>query len=98
MISFNAKSEGQNNESGDPRERRKEQWSKLNDYKKHYTSNEFIEDLQAYFDNGVDFDLETIRRTVSKKGELDKLKKQADVNGSHPVTEFLLEIFKDSFR
>ncbi|MBD3264542.1 MAG: hypothetical protein GF375_05535 [Candidatus Omnitrophica bacterium] len=97
MISFNEESQHDKGEPLDFKERRKQRWAALNDYKESYTPEDFIEDLQVYFENEIDFNLETVRQIISKEGELDKLKNRAEANSSHPVTEFLLEIFKDSF-
>lgn len=78
------------------RHRARDRWRKLHDYLTGYTTEKFMEDLNTYFDGEVDFDLEKIRGAVSAPGKLSELVKRAEEKNTHPVSEFVQEIFKDS--
>ena len=67
----------------------------LSGYKKGYNADAFISDLVNYFDNEVDFNLAEIRRIITIPGKLDCLKKEAKANNTHPVTEFVKNLFKE---
>jgi len=69
--------------------------SQLSDYRKHYTADKFIADLDKYFDGEVDFNLEKIRCKIEEPGELGRLVMKAEGKNTHPVTEFTQEIFKE---
>jgi len=74
---------------------KKDKISKLNDYKQGYNVDKFILDLKLYFNEEVDFNLKRIRKTVGEPGKLDQLIKKAEEKNTHPVTEFVQELFKD---
>lgn len=67
----------------------------LGDYKKGYNSGRFLEDLVKYFEGEVDFNLDEIRKELEKPGKLSRLIGKAKEKNTHPVTEFVEELFKD---
>ena len=69
--------------------------SRLGEYSKDYNSDKFIVDLKIYFNNEVDFNLKKVRQTIEAPGKLDGLIEKAKKKNTHPVTEFVQEIFKD---
>lgn len=69
--------------------------SGLSAFHNGYTADIFIVDLIKYFGPEVDFDLDKIHEMVKAKGYLTKLIKAAKENQTHPVTEFIQELFKD---
>ena len=74
----------------------KERVSKLHSYKEDYTLEKLLQDLDTYFEGEVDFDLEKVTNFVQKEGVLDNIIKAAIQKDTHPVCEFIEEIFKDS--
>jgi hypothetical protein len=75
------------------RRRARERRKKLHDYFTGYTVEKFMDDLCAYFDGEIDFNLEKIREAVSAKGKLIELIRKAEQKDTHPVSEFLQELF-----
>ena len=75
---------------------RKGSISKLSPFKEGYTVEKLLKDLDIYFEGEVDFDLEKIIAFAQKDGMLDNLIKAAIEKDTHPVCEFIEEIFKDS--
>jgi len=69
--------------------------SKLSDFKDNYTVEKFLVDLEVYFEGEIDFNLEKIQETIEAPGKLDKLIKKANDKNTHPVTEFIQELFKE---
>jgi hypothetical protein len=65
----------------------------LSDYKESYTVDKFMQDLVDYFDNEVDFNLEKIRTLIARPRELNRLILKAKEKNTHPVTEFIKELF-----
>jgi hypothetical protein len=78
------------------RQKRKRKLSCLNDYRKDYSIKKFIKDLICYFDGEVDFNLEKIRQIIEQPGKLEQLIQKAIQKETHPVTEFVKDILKDS--
>ena len=78
------------------RRKRDEAISKLSDFRDNYTVGIFLVDLEVYFEGEVDFNLEKIQETIETPGKLDQLVKAAKEKNTHPITEFIQEIFKDS--
>lgn len=74
---------------------RQEKLTGLCDFQKGYTADKFIVDLVSYFGPAVDFDLDKIHESVKTKGYLNNLISAAKKNQTHPVTEFIQELFKD---
>lgn len=89
------KSSYDNEEISFQRQEKEEKIKHLGDYKEGYDSNQFIEDLIKYFEGEVDFNLDKVRKTIEKPLKLPCLIAKAKEKGTHPVTEFLEEIFKD---
>ena len=69
--------------------------SQLGDYKTKYTSDDFLVDLVKYFDQEVDFDLDKIRKEIEQPQKLASLIARAKEKNTHPVVEFLEDLFKD---
>ena len=67
----------------------------LGDYKDGYTSDDFLVDLAKYFDLEVDFDLDKIRKEIEQPQKLSCLIAKAKEKNTHPVAEFVEELFKD---
>ena len=63
----------------------------LNDY----SIDKFMQDLNNYFDNEVDFNLDKINDMLKDSGQLEKLITRAKQMNSHPVIELVQDIFKD---
>ena len=77
------------------RKEKKGKISKLGDYKHDYNLDKFILDLKMYFEDEVDFNIEKIHKILEEPGKLDQLIKKAEKRNTHPVTEFVQELFKD---
>jgi len=69
--------------------------SRLKDYKVNYTSDNFIDDLVKYFDQEVDFNLDKIRNEIKKPQRLNYFIAMAKEKNTHPIIEFLEDLFKD---
>ncbi len=76
------------------REKRKNKIRELNDFDKDYDVDKFISDLEKYFENEVDFNLDKIREEVRKQRNLEKFIHQALQKKTHPVVEFVQGLFK----
>jgi len=87
--------------SGDDKETRLQRQTKsfklsqLGDYKTKYTSDDFLVDLVKYFDQEVDFNLDKIRKEIEQPQKLAGLIAKAKEKNTHPVAEFLEDLFKD---
>jgi hypothetical protein len=68
----------------------------LNDYQKDYSIEKFMNDLMCYFDGEVDFNLEKIKEIVGQPGKLEQLIQRATHKETHPVTEFVKDILRES--
>ena len=77
------------------RKAKKDKISQLGDYKHDYNVDKFILDLKSYFNNEVDFNLKKIRQEIEAPGKLEQLIQKAKSKDTHPVTEFVQELFKD---
>jgi len=69
--------------------------NQLGDYKTGYTSDDFLVDLVKYFDQEVDFNLDKIRKEIEQPQKLACLIIKAKEKNTHPVAEFVEELFKD---
>jgi len=69
--------------------------SQLRDYKAGYTSDNFIDDLVKYFDQEVDFNLDKIRKEIENPQRLNYFIAMAKEKNTHPIIEFLEDLFKD---
>jgi len=69
--------------------------SQLGDCRAGYTSDDFLVDLVKYFDQGVDFNLDKIRKEIEQPQKLARLIAKAKERNTHPVVEFVEELFKD---
>jgi len=69
--------------------------NQLGDYKTGYTSDDFLVDLVKYFDQEVDFNLDKIRKEIEQSQKLARLIIKAKEKNTHPVVEFVEELFKD---
>ena len=81
------------------KERKKAQkrLSGLGDYHRdNYTCDDLINDLNDYFDNEVDFNVEKIRAIIEQPGKLHQLMDRADENNTHPVSELVKEMIKET--
>ncbi len=52
-------------------------------------------DFIAYFDADADFNLHKIRQRIEAPGVLEQLIKRAEEQRTHPVTEFLKDLFRE---
>ncbi len=77
------------------RKERENNLSRLRDYTKNYNVDLFMEDLVVYFEDEVDFNLSQIRNIIESPGRLENLIHKAKQRNTHPVTEFVQELFKD---
>jgi len=77
------------------RRNRAEKITRLTAYQKNYTVDIFMKDLNVYFDNEVDFNLDKIHREIEKPGRLNNLIAKARKKNTHPVVEFLKELFEN---
>lgn len=73
---------------------KKDKLSGLSSFGDCYNSDEFIADLVNYFGRDIDFDLSKIRQFVEKSGKLEQLITRAKEKNTHPVTEFVQELFR----
>ena len=60
-----------------------------------YTVQQFLIDFAVYFEDNPDIDLDKIQEEVEKPGKLKQLIAQAKENKTHPVSEFVKELFLD---
>lgn len=73
---------------------KKDKLSTLSSFSDNYNSDEFIADLENYFGSDVDFNLSKIRQFIERTGKLERLITQAKEKNTHPVTEFVQELFR----
>lgn len=78
------------------RDKAKQRRARLHDYRKDYTVEEFISDLDVYFEKEVDFDYDKVRQEVSLEGKLEELVEKAKHKDTHPVSEFVCDMVKKS--
>ena len=69
---------------------------RLSDFREGYTIDKLFADLTLYFDGEVDFDREKIRLALSRSGALDELVTRATKNKTHPVSELIRDMLRDS--
>ena len=69
--------------------------ARLSAFRHSYSVDLFLADFQKYFDNDVDFNLEKIRQRIEKAGVLEKFIARAKEHNTHPVTEFIQELFRE---
>ncbi len=77
------------------RQEKKSKLSQLSDFKKKYTPDVFLKDLVHYFDKEVDFNMDKIRQHIEKPGKLKEYIEKAKTKSTHPVIEFIHDLFKD---
>ena len=77
------------------RQAKKFKLSRLGNYKTGYTSDDFLVDLVKYFDQEVDFNLDKVRKEIEQPQKLAHLITKANEKSTHPVVEFVEELFKD---
>jgi hypothetical protein len=77
------------------RKKRYHRIQRLHDYTQSYDADAFIEDLVRYFEDEVDFNLTKIRQRIREPGKLRHLIEKAKANKTHPVTEFVQELFDE---
>ena len=68
----------------------------LSDFLQGYTVDQFLADLTLYFNGEVDFDREKIRLALSRPGALEELVARATKNKTHPVSELIRDMLRDS--
>lgn len=88
-------SSGDNRETRLQRQAKSLKLSQLGGYRAGYTSDDFLADLVKYFDQEVDFNLDTIRKEIEQPQKLARLIIKAKEKNTHPVVEFVEELFKD---
>jgi hypothetical protein len=69
---------------------------RLSDFSHGYTADKLLADLTLYFDSEVDFDREKIRLALARKGALEELVARATKNKTHPVSELIRDMLRDS--
>jgi len=69
---------------------------RLSDFSHGYTADKLLADLTLYFDGEVDFDREKITLALSREGALASLVKRAIENKTHPVSELIRDMLRDS--
>ena len=67
--------------------------NKLKDYRCNYSVDYFMQDLIQYFENEVDFNLDKIKQIIGSPGKLANLIHKAKMRNTHPVIEFVQELF-----
>ena len=77
------------------RQAKKKKIPELDNYRDNYTCSTFMSDLVKYFDNEVDLNLAKMQQTIEEPGRLSHLIEKANEKNTHPVTEFIQELFKD---
>lgn len=90
-----SKNSNRNQKASFSRQERNKQISKLGSFNADYNLSNFLADLETYFEGEVDFNLDRIKAEVGQKGKLSCLVSKARQNNTHPVVEFIQEIFKD---
>lgn len=69
--------------------------NQLRDYRAGYTNDDFLVDLAKYFDQEIDFNLDKIHKEIEQPQKLARLIAKAKEKNTHPVAEFVEELFKD---
>lgn len=91
----NEKASCENKEINLRRQAKRLKLKHLGDYKKGYNRDRFIKDLVKYFEGEVDFNLDKISKELKKSGKLSCLISKAKEKNTHPVAEFVEELFED---
>jgi len=76
------------------RRTRKNKIASLKDYQNSYDIDDFMNDFCKYFEEEEGLDLRRIKEFVETPEKLPQLIKRAKKNSTHPVTEFIQELFK----
>jgi len=69
--------------------------ARLSAFRQGYSVKLFMADFGIYFDNEIDFNMDKIRQRIQKKGVLEELIRKAIQHNTHPVTEFVQELFRE---
>ncbi|MCF7907708.1 MAG: hypothetical protein K9L86_02385 [Candidatus Omnitrophica bacterium] len=77
------------------RRQRAEKITRLADYRQNYNSKIFMKDLENYFDKEVDFNFDKVSEEIEKPQRLENLIKKAAQKNTHPIIEFIQELFQD---
>ena len=67
----------------------------LNDFSEEYTIEIFFTDLSRYFVEDIDFNMEKIREYIDSEGRFERLLGKARQHKTHPVTEFVRDLFSE---
>ena len=78
------------------RQKQEAHLKRLSDFSHGYTIDKLIADLVIYFDGEVDFDREKIALALSHSGALEELVTRATKNKTHPVSEVIRDMLRDS--
>lgn len=78
------------------REERSALFSRLHDFRHGYDADKLIDDLAVYFDNEVDFNLDKIKSIITDGGKIQELVRRALKNNTHPVSELIQDIIRNS--
>jgi len=78
------------------RDEQRKKLSTLGDYEHGYTVESFLKDLMVYFDNEVDFNLSKIKAIIERPGKVEWLIEKAKKSNTHPVSEFVQEMLRES--
>ena len=78
------------------RQERRAKFGDLSDFHSEYTAKQLLADLAVYFDNEIDFDMDKIKMEASRPGVLKSIVENALKNNTHPVSEFLKYLVKNS--
>lgn len=77
------------------RKEKDERIRRLNQFRQGYSVDLFLADFEKYFDNEIDFNLQAIRQRLEAAGVLEKFITRAIERNTHPVTEFVQELFRE---
>jgi len=78
------------------REKQEAYLKRLSDFEHGYTIDKLLADLVIYFDGEVDFDREKVTLALSRSGALEELVTRAKKNKTHPVSELIRDMLRDS--
>ncbi|MFA7677624.1 MAG: hypothetical protein WCY34_05575 [Candidatus Omnitrophota bacterium] len=88
-------SKDRNDQIEKQRRAQQEKIARMSGYLENYSVEKFLEDIKIYFDGEVDFNIAKIRLALETDNALKELIAKAKRNKTHPVVEFLKELFYD---
>lgn len=95
MDSQNHPAHNDENNIFSQRRAKHEKIARLSAFRQGYSVELFMSDFEKYFDNESDLNMAKIRQRIEQPGVLHALIRRAIQHNTHPVTEFVQDLFRE---